>query len=365
MRAKTGETEALDDRALRFQRSKCRIGAAALGDAAHGELASDFPVNCFRTLCQCLGRIGRLQRRPAADKVHLHLGLGQQLLFRPRAHFCLDAVVVGHAPHPHIGKRHRIRRNHIAIGAGVGYRPVHLETLLRLGQITHLQHLVRQLVKRVDTQMRCTASMRRPAGDLECYRRDATGRQRQPVVRHAGAFAREHRIMLAAQRCQQRARARRGDFFVTVDQHRDAAILVEARLLQRCQRMDDRGNTALVIRNAKTIGTITDDTERLLGQHALEVHRVHVRNQQHRAIARTLERRFHHRPGFLGRIVHAVGGRHVRLDQFDIATQCFQSISNIRCDLFQPLAIATARFEVHQIAQGIQRWLLLGGHRLP
>jgi hypothetical protein len=88
--------------------------------------------------------------------------------------------------------------HHIAVGAGLGHRPVELEAVLGLGQILHLQQLMRELVQRIHAVLGLGARMRCLARDLEVGGADAAGGQAQAAV-GAAAFKAEHGVLLGPQ----------------------------------------------------------------------------------------------------------------------------------------------------------------------
>jgi hypothetical protein len=47
VRTETAQPEALEDWSTRFQRGKCRVGAAALGDGANREFLADLGINAL------------------------------------------------------------------------------------------------------------------------------------------------------------------------------------------------------------------------------------------------------------------------------------------------------------------------------
>ena len=122
--------------------------------------------------------------------------------------------------------------------------------------------------------------------------------------------------------------------------------------------MKDDGNTCLVVANAQTIGPVALYAKGLLCAHALQVDRVHVRNQQDFFTAGALERGFDHAADVRRRVLHAVGiGR--RIDELNFPAQGLQSIENELRNTVQTFAVATAGFNRHQVAQRAQQRLFL------
>ena len=112
--------------------------------------------------------------------------------------------------------------------------------------------------------------------------------------------------------------------------------------------MQDNGNASLVVADTETIGAVAVDAERLHGEHALEVNRVHVCDQQYFLVPRALERRFDHAADFCRRVVHAVDVV-TWFDEDDVAAECFQTVKNHLRNPVEPFAVAATGFDVHEI----------------
>ena len=85
--------------------------------------------------------------------------------------------------------------------------------------------------------------------------------------------------------------------------------------------MQNHSNALLVVSDAKAVGTIAINAERLIGQHAAQIHRIHVGNQQDFFSPCTCKLRMYHAARLGGGIKHLVGVG-ARLDKFDLAAQC-------------------------------------------
>lgn len=210
--------------------------------------------------------------------------------------------------------------------------------------------------------------MRRLAFDLERDGADAAGGQRQAVAVDTRGFAREHRILLRTESGQRGAGTGRADFLIAVDQHRQRAVVLELHLLQDGDGMQDHRHTVLVVGDAKTIGTVAIDAERLLGQHTAQVDGVHMSDQHDLARAGALELCHHHLADLLGRIGHAVDLG--RLDQPGVTTQRGQAVADKVGDAIETFEVLAARFDGDQVLQRgdqgrlfLLRKLVSGFHR--
>ena len=301
------------------------------------------------------------QRRAAALELGAHLRIGDQLVLDALVDGLFQLVGIRGAQQTHIRLGAGDCRDHVTVGTGLRHRPVNLEPGLGLGQIAHLQHLVRQFIQRVAALLRCTACVRGLALHIQQDGADAAGGQRQLVGRHTRALAREHGILLGAQLGLHGARARRADLFIAVDEHSERAVLLEANRLQDRDGVQDDGHAVLVVGDTQAISAVAVDTERLLREHALEVHRIHVRDQHDVARAFALEARKHHLADLLGCVGHAVGVI-ARVDQLDVAAQQAQAVGNHAGNLVQAFDVLAARLNRHQRLHGVdQRRLFLLG----
>src|SRR5262245_20045038 len=152
--AEAAQAEALDHRSLRLERSEGGIGPAAGRLVEDAQLHAELAVDLLTVGGERPRGGGWLQGREAPLEDELHLAFGQQLVLDPLAQLLLDAVVIDDALDAYVRLRLRAGWNHIADDAGVRHRPVDLQSDRRVREITHLQHLVRHLVERVDTPFR-------------------------------------------------------------------------------------------------------------------------------------------------------------------------------------------------------------------
>ncbi len=361
MRAEARQAEALKDRALRLERGEGGVGAAALDHVADRQLLAELAVDALRVDAERLGGRRLLERRPALLEAELDPGVGDQLLLYTLADDVLRFGEVRQTQHAHVRIGDRVGGNDVAVGARFRERPVQLEADLGLGEVAHLQHLVRELVERVAAELRRAAGVRSAAPDRHRDRADAAGGERQAVAVGARAFAGEHRVVLGAEPGEHRPRAGRADLLVAVDEHRERAVVAEVHGLQHRHGVDDQRDALLVVRDAKAVGALAVDAERLLGEHALQVHRVHVRDEQDLLLARALEAGEHHAADLLGRVEHpvAVGAG---LDELDRAAERFQAIGDQARDPVQAFAVAAAGLDRHQLLHGLdhRRLFLLG-----
>ena len=121
--------------------------------------------------------------------------------------------------------------------------------------------------------------------------------------------------------------------------------------------MDDERDALLVVRDAQAIGLVTIDAKRLAFEHALQVHRVHVRTQHDLLAARAFEHCLHSGAHLLRGVVQAVdiaGLQHIHR-----AAQLLELAGNALGNLVQPLDVLAARLDVHQVTQGVEQGLLL------
>ena len=85
--------------------------------------------------------------------------------------------------------------------------------------------------------------------------------------------------MLRAQLSEQFARTRRADLLVPIDQYGEHSVLLEVEILEHLDHVDDQRDALLIVRDAQPVRLVPVDAKRLLCEHALQVHRVHVREQ--------------------------------------------------------------------------------------
>ena len=121
--------------------------------------------------------------------------------------------------------------------------------------------------------------------------------------------------------------------------------------------MNDQRHALLVVGDAEAISLVAIDAERLVLDHALEVHRVHVRNHHDAALALALELGMHHRADLLGRVVKPVDVG--RRQDLDLATQRAQLARDVLGDLLGAFHVLAAGFDMHQVFQRIEIGLLL------
>ena len=240
-------------------------------------------VDRLRMIAQLATGFGRLERRPAA--------LEDRRPSRREATACARARArlprSGRSPPPAARVRPLARspgRDDVPVGSGLGDGPVQLQAHLGLGQIPHLQDLVREFVQRIDASLRRRPGMRRPALHLQVDGRDAAGGKRELVVLRARSFERHDRIVLGSGLRDQLSRAGRADLLVRVHQHGQLAVLGEVQRLQHRNDMHEHGDALLVVGNAQAVGAIAVHTEGLLLQHAALIHGVHVADHEDRAL---------------------------------------------------------------------------------
>jgi hypothetical protein len=126
---------------------------------------------------------------------------------------------------------------------------------------------------------------------------------------------------------------------------------------------DDR-DALLVVGDAEAVGLVAFDAELLLVEHADLVDRVHVRDQHDLLGAGALEGRAHDLAELFGRVFHLVDVGGARLDEFDLAAERLELAGDEVGDLVEPLGVAAARFDRHQLLERFeQRGFFLGGER--
>ena len=82
--------------------------------------------------------------------------------------------------------------------------------------------------------------------------------------------------------------------------------MLEVRRFENGQCVQNHGDSLFVVGDSQAVGAIAVNAERLLGEHAPRVNRVHVRDQQDFLCSLAGERRAHHLANLLGRIFHLV-----------------------------------------------------------
>ncbi|MHC2579745.1 hypothetical protein ACVMHR_004484 [Bradyrhizobium diazoefficiens] len=142
-----------------------------------------------------------------------------------------------------------------------------------------------------------------------------------------------------------------------IGEHRERAVILEVEFLEHRHGMENERDALLVVGNAEAVGLVTVDAERLVLQHALQVHRVHVGDQHDLLAAGALEHGVHGRADCLGRVVEAidVGG----VQNLHCAAELLELAGNALGNLFQAVDVLAARFDADEIAQRVEQRLLL------
>ena len=198
--------------------------------------------------------------------------------------------------------------------------------------------------------------MRGLAGHREIGRADAAGGEPQRAV-GAAALEREHDVLIGGEFGDGAAPAGRGDLLIAIGQHRERAIVLEIQLLQHRHGVENEGDALLVVGNAEAVGLVAVDAERLILQHALQVHRVHMGDQHDLLGAGALEDGVDGRADLLRRVVETIDVG--RLQDLHRAADLLELVGYAACDQVQALEILAAGFDADEIAQRVEQRLLL------
>ena len=173
----------------------------------------------------------------------------------------------------------------------------------------------------------------------------------------SGAFAREHQVVLRPELRDQGARAGGAHFLVAVDQHGEQAVVPEVQRVQHADRVKDQRNAVLVVGDAEAVGAIAVDPERLLGEHAAQVDRVHVREQQDPLRAGAPEPCHHGLPGPGRRVLEPDHVRR-RLDELHLAAKRPEAAGDELGNRSKTLDVAAARLDRDEVAERVEVGLL-------
>ena len=125
--------------------------------------------------------------------------------------------------------------------------------------------------------------------------------------------------------------------------------------------MNDHCNALFIIGYTKAISAVAVDAERLISEHAAQVNRIHVRQQQNVFVAAATKARMHHATNLLRCIKHAVGVI-TGFQQLDFAAQSAQLLGNKFRYSVQAFTVTAAGLNRHQLRHGFnQRVFLRGG----
>ncbi|MBB4395587.1 hypothetical protein GGD62_004706 [Bradyrhizobium sp. ERR14] len=121
--------------------------------------------------------------------------------------------------------------------------------------------------------------------------------------------------------------------------------------------MENERDALLVVGDAEAVGLVAVDAERLILQHALQVHRVHMGDQHDLFSSRTLECGVHGWSDLLGRVVEPIDVS--GLQDLHRAAELLELTGNLLGDLVQAFDVLAAGFDGDEITQRIEQRLLL------
>jgi len=348
---KARQTQAFDHR-FAGQRGVRGVGATT-GAVDDGQISANFLIDGNRFVHQLAAFNPSVERRTAPGNTDLHLRVGKALFSRARFELQDGGFQVFVAHVTHIGIEHSFVGDDVGDSARLGHGPVKTQAACLVVNVLRAQHQIGRLYQRVDPLLGRGTGMRRLALDAGFGIGDTGSAQRQAFPQRQRRLEGQHKVVFFGQRLYQVAGTERAFFFIGVEHDTDGAEFLKALGLEHTQRMQNDGDAALVVGNARAKGAVAIDAERCFFQRSLDVHGIHVGDQQQTFAALALQTSD---DVLADHITHRLVPGDGEAQAFELA---FKQLPHGR----QAFGVAGAGFDVDQALQRLDRGRLLGGGR--